>query len=1036
MQKSYLSKSMRFFWFSLLIFVLSHSFGQGFMPYVQNYGPEQYGTHLNPENYAVAQDDKGFMYFGTAHGVLRFDGKNWELIKVKEGAFVTALMFKEGILYVGTQGEFGKIDLNNKDFVYDKMSSDLDIPDGAMVWTIAADSEGLYFHTEQAIYNWVYSNSNFNTFRPKDSYHTMLFDEGNLVARDRALGLISLNKKEKDYSKLWEISSYGVFFYAKMNSDELFVTRDSGLYVLTHRNQINKTLVDLYRWMDGSLVSSGLKLNDGRLLVNTIGKGSVIIDKDLKKWSIINQHTGLSSEDINASFQDNNGDLWLATNKGVSFVKLSSGVSFHGNKQGLQGSIFSHLITKDLQLVGSSDGLYEWDPGKNRWLNIKNNVGSVWDIKKFRDGYLFASSEGLFYSQIGRISKNPSNTIMVQDGKIISAGPDGIFIHSSLNYGVVKSFEFPISAVNSMIRDQEDSTLVWLGTFQDGLIQINTKTWELDFYTEEDGLPVGSWTRVMQGEERTLFTTNTGVFKFISSDEIARNNEGLEDVRGYFDAYLPFAGEPYQYALENSNGRWAVLESDLLDLNDGTPNNNPYKLWNTGRVNAAETISEHLILDATEGQMWINSKSLIKQEKHVPYWQYIIVNKDTLEKDYFEPYSIDEPISYSSSKLKFQFSVMDYDERSKYMFSYRIKGMYDDWTDWSEQNFIQIEQAFEGDYELELKYKDSFGREHVYPSIRFSIAPPWYRTSLAYVLYAFGIVALILAVIPLARFRLKKKNEQLEEIVQERTQEISAKNIELHHQKEEILDSINYAQRIQSAILPFDNLITKHLPNSFVFFQPKDIVSGDFYWFHHEDNKSVFVCADCTGHGVPGAFMSMIGSDKLNAIVREKKIFDPGAILSELNKGIKSSLKQSGDEGSTKDGMDAAICTIDHEKAVVLYAGANRNLNFIEDGKMHEIKATKAAVAGFTDFEQQFETKVIDDIENKYFYMTTDGYPDQFGGDRGKKLKMKFYKQVILDHHLKDFSQQKEDLQNFMIEWMRDYEQIDDMCVVGFKVGE
>jgi serine phosphatase RsbU (regulator of sigma subunit)/ligand-binding sensor domain-containing protein len=1006
------------------------------MPYVQNYGPEHYGTHLNPENYAVAQDDKGFMYFGTAHGVLRFDGENWELIGVKEGAFVTSLKYIEEVLYVGTQGEFGKIDLSKKTIVYESMSEGLDITDGSMVWTIANDENGIYFHTEQAIYNWDNASKKFNSFRPKDSYHTLLSDEGNIVARDRALGLISLNRKEKDYDKLREISSYGVFFYAKVNKEELFVTRDSGFYVLNKSNRIDRVLKGLYRWLDGSLVSSGLKLRDGRILINTIGKGSVLIEKDLRNWSLINQNTGLLSEDINSSFQDSNGDIWLATNKGLSYVKLSSGISFHGNKQGLQGSIFCHLITENYRLVGSSDGLYEWDPNKNRWLNIKNNVGSVWDIIEFREGYLFASSEGLYYSQLGRISKNPSNAVMLIDGRIINAGPDGVFIHSALNYGVVKSFEFPISAINSMVRDQEDSTLIWLGTFQDGLIQLNTNKWELDFYSEEDGLPAGSWTRVMNGAERTLFTTNTGVFKFISSKEIARNNEGMDDVRGYFDAYVPFAGNPYQFALEHTKGSWAILESDVLDLNGGTPNNNPYNLWKTGRVNAAESNENFLILDATEGQMWINTGTVSKQELSVPYWQYIIINKDTLEKDYFEPFKLEEPIPYLNGKLKFQFSVLDYDERSNYKFSYRIKGMYDDWTDWSEQNFVQIEQAFEGDYELELKYKDSFGREHLYPSIRFSIAAPWYRTALAYILYAVGIIVLILAVIPLARYRLKKKNEQLEEVVQERTQEISAKNVELHHQKEEILDSINYAQRIQSAILPFDDLISEHLPNSFVFFQPKDIVSGDFYWFHHEDNKSVFVCADCTGHGVPGAFMSMIGSDKLNAIVREKKIFDPGAILSELNKGIKSSLKQSGDEGSTKDGMDAAICTIDHERAVVLYSGANRNLNYIEDGEMHEIKATKAAVAGFTDLDQHFETNEINDIEKKYFYMTTDGYPDQFGGDRGKKLKMKFYKQVILDHHLKDFNQQKEDLHNFMIDWMQDYEQIDDMCVVGFKVGE
>lgn len=1035
---------MRFFWFGILISLFSSSFGQVFMPYIQNYGPENYGSNLNPENYAIAQNSEGFMFFGTAHGVLSFDGQSWQHLKVKEGAFVTALKEKNGIIYVGTLGEFGKLEVDAQGkYIYQKLSSDQGLNENSMVWAIGSDDEAIYFHTEEAIFKLNINHKDIQTIRPKSSFHTMLESDDMLVARDRSLGLTALNKTGVDFTSLKDISTYGVFVFEQIHKGYFIATRDSGFYFLNSKNQLSRPLKQLEKHLEGALISSGHKLNPDELIINTIGKGSVIVNLNTYKFKWINQYTGIGSSDVNASFQDQNGDLWLATNKGVSFVKYSTPIAFHGSKQGVQGSVFSHLYTDSLKLMGTSDGIFEWDGEKNKWNNIRDNVGTVWDIAALDKGFIYGTSEGLFHSKKGRILNKAINAVILKNNQIITGGPEGIFILSANNFGVLKRFEFPISTINSFEFDLQQDHLLWIGTFQDGILQLNTKNWELDFYTESDGLPSGSWTRVFSGNKQSLFSTNTGVFRFVSSLEISRNNEGMDSIRGYFDAYLPFAGKPYQFAIENEYGKWAVLESELLQLDSGDIINNPYKLWTTGRINRIGTSGSTVVFDATEGLLLMDAQSIHPSTLTTPYWKYIISNKDTLVRNHFGKFQLKKDLEYQSSKLKIQFGVLDYDQRSTYLFSYRIVGSLDEWTDWSEQQFVQIDQLFEGDYTLEVRCKDRFGRISQYPKLTFRILPPWYRTTWAYILYILLVIGLILIVIPLARYRLKKKNEQLEEIVQERTKEISTKNValekqknEIELQKEEILDSINYALRIQNAILPFDELISQHLPDSFVFFQPKDIVSGDFYWFHHEDNMSVFVCADCTGHGVPGAFMSMIGSDKLNTIVREKKIFDPGKILSELNIGIKNSLKQSGEEGSTKDGMDAAICTILHHENKVLYAGANRNLNYIENGEIYEIKASKAAVAGFTDWNQLFETHEIEQASHKYFYMTTDGYPDQFGGDKGKKLKMKFYKEVILNHHKEAFPYQKQALNAFMIDWMQDYEQIDDMCVIGFKPNE
>ncbi|MBX7095961.1 MAG: SpoIIE family protein phosphatase, partial [Flavobacteriales bacterium] len=246
----------------------------------------------------------------------------------------------------------------------------------------------------------------------------------------------------------------------------------------------------------------------------------------------------------------------------------------------------------------------------------------------------------------------------------------------------------------------------------------------------------------------------------------------------------------------------------------------------------------------------------------------------------------------------------------------------------------------------------------------------------------------------------------------------------------------------QEAILPIRAEILLHLPDSFVLFKPKDIVSGDFFWFHHSGEASIIVCADCTGHGVPGAFMSMICTDKLNHTVHEKEIFQPGSMLSEVNKGIKKSLKQENDDSvKTKDGMDAAICKIDPKRSSIIYSGANRPLWRVRNGELEEFKPTKCAVGGFTPEEQLFDEVEIPFEKGDCFYMSSDGFADQFGGEKGKKMMVKNFKEKILtiwklpmDQQMKELDLHFETWKQYYDEYGEQYEQVDDVCVIGFRL--
>jgi serine phosphatase RsbU (regulator of sigma subunit) len=263
---------------------------------------------------------------------------------------------------------------------------------------------------------------------------------------------------------------------------------------------------------------------------------------------------------------------------------------------------------------------------------------------------------------------------------------------------------------------------------------------------------------------------------------------------------------------------------------------------------------------------------------------------------------------------------------------------------------------------------------------------------------------------------------------------INLLRLEIEKRHKEIIDSVNYAKKIQEAILPELATVFQHLPHSFILFKPRDIVSGDFYWFTQKNNLSIIAAVDCTGHGVPGAFMSMIGNTLLNKIVLEKEVTNPGEILSLLDKEVNHALKQNRSDSESRDGMDIAVLAIDYEKMELCYAGANRPLYQIQNDQLIEIKASKFPIGGLQyDTEKKFETHRFNVKSFDTFYISTDGFADQFG-NTGKKLMTKKFKDILLSIQSKKMSEQRLFLDQFIEEWKSGFEQTDDILVIGIRI--
>ncbi|HXC04135.1 MAG TPA: SpoIIE family protein phosphatase, partial [Bacteroidia bacterium] len=281
------------------------------------------------------------------------------------------------------------------------------------------------------------------------------------------------------------------------------------------------------------------------------------------------------------------------------------------------------------------------------------------------------------------------------------------------------------------------------------------------------------------------------------------------------------------------------------------------------------------------------------------------------------------------------------------------------------------------------------------------------------------------------RWRITRKQKG---IIERQKIIVDEQRILVEEKNKDITDSITYARRIQQAKLPRLEDISDALPDSFVLFNPRDIVSGDFYFFHRNENRICIAAADCTGHGVPGAFMSMIGMDKLEIAVQQQQ--DGSGILSRLNKEIKNSLRQTDRTDSTRDGMDIALCLIDPVNGNLIYTGANRPLWIIRKGasEIEEWKATKKAIGGLTPDDAIFDQHEIAWNSGDTLYLFSDGYADLFGGPSNKKITTRKFKEMLLENQHLNMEEQKRYLNDFAETWKGEAEQVDDILVIGIRL--
>ncbi len=429
---------------------------------------------------------------------------------------------------------------------------------------------------------------------------------------------------------------------------------------------------------------------------------------------------------------------------------------------------------------------------------------------------------------------------------------------------------------------------------------------------------------------------------------------------------------------------------------------------------------------------------------------------------------------YKNNDLRIEFALPEYDNSVENEYSYLlVGGKNKEWSDWSNATYKELSNLNEGRYVFQVKAKNIYGFESKIAEVEFRILPPWYRTIFAYIFYIIVSIVIIWLIVRIYSQKLKRENERLDRIVKERTAEINQqneeiktqaenlfemnkllteKNEEINQQNEEIIafadslqeannkikekniyitDSINYAKRIQEAVLPASNKVKELLPEHFILFNPKDIISGDFYWIKKIKNNLLVVVADCTGHGVPGGFIAMLGISVLNEIVRHENIKKPAEALEAMRAIVKSALKQNKSLESQDDGMDMGFVAIDTETNELTFSGAFIPLYLVRNKEIITFNAVLNPI-GIYPFEKPFENETYLLQKNDMLYMTSDGYKDQLN-IQNKQFSTNKFIEIIEKIAATSMTNQKQTLLEEFLYWSKGKDQTDDVLVLGFR---
>jgi serine phosphatase RsbU (regulator of sigma subunit) len=1045
---------------------------------IENHLPSEYKGY--DQVWHTVQDKNGLLFFGGTSEVFCFDGQNWESIPVKSGAACRSLYYdaKNDVVYVGSVSEFGYLNRRvNGSYYYESLCKTLPEKQKNFtdIWKVNGCNGSIFFQAAERIFvvkdkkiTGVIEAGNTNTF-------ALSFTAGNkLYVRQRNVGLMEIAGTSLiPVPGCYRFASERLLGILQEKSGTLLLlTGDNGFMRYSPASKILDTTACI---SDEFLLHAGvlgcITANDSSMAVCSRG-GIGFYTSSGKLIAVINKKSGLSDETVSSLFTDNYGNIWSTHNYGISRITFNSPVRTYNSQAGFEGSLLSVGNTDSMLYFSTTEGLYSAREPVDEFtpMTFQKLAGiqtEIWEINPVDNDLLLCTSAGLLLlrnKQITYISKQYTNClrrIPGQPDKFISIEKGSISIIEkdySEQYQIIEQYDLgteEIIRVSSPIPSAKgnDKYEIWgSNRFKEGIrIELNLKSNSIQTrkYTRANGFPEKDHYPVIINDS-VYFVHNHSAIHYLPEKDKGGNSVCFAAApeiinRLYSDAHLRILppADP-GLLIESLDNR-----PDIFFGNFG--NDVRYATYQLTMMPDQSAVNQSLL---TSHYIWTVSATTIMRiqyknssfnsnKRFVALVRKVIAGKDSLLSANINSsnYTFSQPVNYSLRDITFHFSAPCIEFTSDMYFRCKLEGFDTAWFDTGELTFKSYTNLPEGSYTFLVQAVSATGKISENAAFHFVVLPPWYRTGWAYAGYILILGILIALTAKFSAVRLRKQKQRLETIVAQRTSEVQQQKQQLETQKTEletaytdIRDSIHYARRIQSAILPLESDLQKLFGEFFVFYQPQDIVSGDFYWCAEYQGMKFLACVDCTGHGVPGAFMSMIGNTLLNHLILERGITQPHEILEQLHSGVRHALKQDS-VGETKDGMDVALIVIDAQHTLY-YAGANRALWYIRNGVLHEIKPLKRAIAGdMHSAPAAFVTHTLPLQPQDCIYLSTDGYADQFGGERGKKFMVKRFHELLLQIHTQPMHTQQTTLSNTFNQWKGNLQQVDDVLVMGIRIS-
>jgi ligand-binding sensor domain-containing protein/serine phosphatase RsbU (regulator of sigma subunit) len=1018
---------------------------------------------------SIHQDEKGYIWFGTnGGGISKFDGSHFKGIGTSEGLSNNVVFSicgdEKGKLFIGTGNGFS---------IYNGWSfrniTEIGGQKIGTVYKTLYTEEEVWIGTDKGAFT--YKNGKVEAFKGDEvldnsSVYTIFKDrKGDVWFGTTQNGVVKYHSKDKQfyhYTTRQGLTNDFVFSLEENETDIIVGTQTGLNYIDPNGNIRESTEVGGGKNMSFTSIERD---SYGNYYFGTFYEGVAIVNYEKKYLGSFDSKKGIGDHPILCIKRDREGNLWIGTNGSGVYRYSGKKFTYYTKLNGLPDK-YVNAVTEDKEgniWVAVTDNGVVKISGKNTEVfkaDYKTGKGvcdnNVKAMITGSDGKIyFGTEDGFCYCDKGEFVTPTDEKIrhkyilsLYQDqkGMIWIGTTDGAYVFSDGKISAaeaVNKFASPgiEMTVYSISGDKNGNTYFGIET---GIIQMNEK--DSKFFNDKNGFSsvrVGANTtdakgNVWIGTEKGLFFYDGKTFKGVGKEYgiaesfinlicidadgnvIVGGNNGLDIINT--EAF--YKGEIKVKHLRKEDG----LLSRESNANACIIDNKKRAL--IGTINGLE------MYDASE-----DHPNLLEPVTLVSGIKLSLGNDDIYNysegMDSLKHLPIKTVLPYQKNNLTFSFIGVSLTSPEKVRYSYRLQGIEENWSPETNITDITYPSLPPGSYTFYVKAMNNDGVWNKEPAgFSFVIQPPWYKT---WWFYTFSFLIIISGIVLYNNYRTKKlkaDNLKLEIKVEERTKEVVKQKQEIEHKNVEITDSIKYAKNIQEALLPSLAEVEKAFDDCFVLYLPKDIVSGDFFWFHENEKYKYIAAADCTGHGVPGAFMSIVGNTLLNEIVEQGGAMLPGDILLELHKGVKNALSSSEKESQRRDGMDISLVAISKKENKLEYAGANRPLWIYKNEKSLEIiKATKSPIGGLElEDERKYVNHTIEVSKGDSIYIFSDGFADQFGGPNGKKLMVANMQKVITENLSLTFTQQKQKIRKTFEDWKAEHEQVDDVLVIGVRI--